>query len=361
MMVKVCFLLTLVMLLLLPSAAVVLRSGDNVVIPEGQVIDDDLVASGGTVRMAGKVQGDLVVAGGTVEVVGPVSGSIVVAGGTVTISNSVGRSVYAAAGTLNLGPAVGRNLVATAGTLTVNPPTTVGRDLAASGGTVTVGGNIKRNAELNAGTLNVTETARIGGDLVTQSSQTTVAPGAVIGGQRITQQPPQQQQHRRSGWGWVLWFFGQLLMGLALLVTGLLFVKLAPRLTEQTEDMLRRHPWASLVTGLIIFLIAVPLFILLLITVIGIPLAFAWLAFYLLAIFISPIFVAILVGRWILRRPQGNIYLALLIGVALLILIRLVPILGFLVTLTALLFGLGALALAIQGRTSHPIYAATPA
>jgi hypothetical protein len=78
-------------------------------------------------------------------------------------------------------------------------------------------------------------------------------------------------------------------------------------------------------------------------------------ALYLIAVAISPLFLAILVGWDILRR-RGGLYAALLLGVLLLILLRLVPVLGFVVSFVATLVGLGAMILALQARTAHPFF-----
>lgn len=353
--------LCLLMMLGMPIWAVVLRQGGDITIAPGEVVNDDLVVSGGTVRMQGTVTGDLVVAAGTLEMTGRVGGNVMAACGTMTLNGPVGGSLYAAGGTVNTGAAVGRNLVVAAGTASLAGTTTVGRDLAISGGQTTVGATVKRNVQANAGNLTLTDQARIGGNLLANASNASIASGAVIAGTRTVTQASPRKERRTNAVGWVIW---QLLSGLSLLVAGLLFIAAAPLLTAQTETMLRRHPWGSLLTGFLLLLLVPLAFIVILITIIGIPLAFILLGLYLIATFLSPIFLAILVGQTLWRRPGGSLPLALLIGIVLLILVRMIPILGALVTLAAVLFGLGALALAIQARTLHPFFrepTATPA
>jgi MFS family permease len=336
--------LFVVFLLVAPSLATVFRTGNTVTIPADQVINDDLVASGSDVSVNGKVTGDVVAAGSTVRIAGPVGGDLIVAGGNVNVSGPVGGTLYAASGNVELNAPVKRNVLAAGGTVTLGRAATVGRDVSVSGGNVTVGSKVGRNLRANASNLTLAAGAVIGGNLIARAQNRTIAPGAKIAGTQQISRPPER---RRSVAGWFLW---QLFTGAALLVAGLIFVAFAPRLTEETETSLRTRPGLSLGVGVIVLLIGLPLFLLLLVTVIGIPLALIWMAAYFTAVYLSPIFAVILVGRLVWRRPGGSLYLALLIGIGLLVLVRFIPFLDFLATLAAVLFGLGALVVAIYDR-----------
>ncbi|HEY3379258.1 MAG TPA: hypothetical protein VGL77_17395 [Armatimonadota bacterium] len=341
-----------------PALAVVLRHDNTVTVAKSEVIADDLVVSGGTLLMQGTVTGDLVVAAGTVEVDGLVRGDLIVAGGNVTVRGTVGGSLYLAGGNIGLAAKVGRNALITGGTLRLENGATVGRDLAVSGGNVTIAGKISRDLNASTGTLVLTDTARVGRNLQAWTRNPNIAAGAVIVGTRSVGQPAPRGRHHRLGWiGWAFW---RVMMGLALFIAGLVFIAVAPRFTEETQLTLRAHPWASLLTGLII-LIVTPLAVLIVMaTVIGIPLALIALWIYGTALFLSPIVLAIFVGRAILRRRTDALYLSLLIGVVLFILVRLIPILGGLVAFIALLLGLGAFFLTWQARSTHPLYPPVP-
>lgn len=336
------------LMLALPSMATVYRSGNTINIPAGQTIDDDLVVSGSNITIAGRVTGDVVAAGSDVRIAGPVGGDLIVAGSNVTVDGPVRGTLYGASSNLTLNAPVARNLMAMGSTVHLNTGATIGRDASINGSEVTVGSRVGRNLRANAGTLTLGAGAIIGGSVIAQAGSHSIAPGAKIGGEERITRPT-----NRRGFAGVGWFFWQFLTSLALLGAGLVFVALAPRLTEETETAMRAKPGMSLAAGVVIFLLALPLFILLLITVIGIPLAFIWAALYLIAVYISPIFLAILVGRLVWRRPGGSLYLALLIGIALLFVVRLIPFLGALVTLAAIIWGLGALVVALYDRAQR--------
>ena len=339
-----------VLLLTLPVFATDFRHGNTLIIPSDEVIKDDLIVSGGTVRVLGKVTGDLIVAGGTVDAFGPVGGDLIAAGGTVDVRGPVTGSVIAAAGTLDLNAEVGRNLTAAGGTLLINAGTRVARDLSLCGGDATVSATVGRNLLIQTRAMHLTNSTHVAGNMTAMTNHPEIASGAVILGQRTITPFPHQFAARKSFAARALM---KVFMGIALLLAGIVFVAIAPRLTGETQTAILQHPGGSLLAGLVILLIGVPLFILLCITLIGIPLALIWLWIYGTALFLSPIFLAIIAGRAILRRPADHGYLALLIGVALLVVARLIPVIGFLVILAAVLFGLGGLTLALQNRTAH--------
>lgn len=346
--------------LALPAAAVVLRSGDNLVIPAGETIDDDLVISGGNVRVLGTVNGDLVAAGGNVFVEGRVRNNLIVAGGTVDITGPVGGSVYAGAGTLNSSSTVGRNFVAGAGTFNARGGSRVGRDLAVGAGTANVAGTIARDVQAGAGTLNIEDGARIGGDLIASTNDPRIAPGAVIVGERTIRAQPADGKDRR-GAALLAAFFWRLFTTLGLLLIGLLTIALFPRATAETTSLLRARPWASMLAGLILLIVVPIAAVIIMVTIIGIPLGVILLMLYFIAVFVAPLFAAIVLGYLIWRKPGGSLYLALLIGVGVYFVLRLIPFLGGLVGLVALLAGLGALVLALQARRGHPLVGPAPA
>ncbi len=122
--------------------------------------------------------------------------------------------------------------------------------------------------------------------------------------------------------------------------------------------MLKAHPWGSLLAGFLILLLAPLVLLLIAITCLGLPLSLVLGSLYLSALFIAPLFIAMLVGRWLQRKPGGNPYLALLLGLLLIMVVLWIPVVNLLALLLILVLGLGSLALALQARTAHPLFAA---
>ena len=84
----------------LPAAPVLgsLRTANQVIVTEDDVVREDLYAVGGRTIVEGVVQGDLIVLTGEVIVTGTVEGDIVgLVGGPVRLGGEVGESVLVAA------------------------------------------------------------------------------------------------------------------------------------------------------------------------------------------------------------------------------------------------------------------------
>jgi hypothetical protein len=334
------------------ASATVYRTGNVVTVPAGTTIADDLLASGNTVTIDARVANDLVVAGNTVTVSGPVGGNLIVAGGTVQVRGPVAGTIYAAGGTVEVHGTAKRNMVVAGGTVVVGSDARVARDLTVTGGTTTVAGAVGRNVLASAGTLTVASTARIAGDLTASTGQPKVESGAVIGGQQVIKEPSKE---KAKGAGAAAWLMSRLFTAIGLFLLGLLTIAVAPRFTRETQGLLIVHPWGSLLAGFLTLVLGPLALLILLATIIGIPLALVLLWLWLAAVAVGPVFVAILIGHAVLRRTE-NLYAALGAGVLVLLLLRFIPVVSGIVSFFAFLFGLGALVLTLQARTAHPYF-----
>jgi hypothetical protein len=106
-------------------------------------------------------------------------------------------------------------------------------------------------------------------------------------------------------------------MCLAMLIVGFVALAVSPLWADRVSSMITGKPWSSILTGLAGLLLAPLAAALLLVTVVGIPLAFIPLALYVVALLLSEVFVAYLVGGWLLdrlKRPQSTPYLRMAVG-----------------------------------------------
>src|SRR3989454_5439409 len=274
-----------------PAFAFVPRAGENVAF--WQTIQDELYIAGGTVTVTGTVDGDVIAAGGTVTVIGRVSGALLVAGGTVEIGGSVGRSIRAAGGTVRLGATAGTDAVLAGGNVTVADTGRVGRDLVAGGGSVRITGTVGRNAlvgggnvviggsvqgdvDVQADRVVVLSTARVAGRLrYAAGGSAEIQSGAQISGgvERVAAVRPGMREisARRSRFRW-LWRLGEWLGVLAFGVGGF---ALLPRIPGGVRNEIRAPVGGSPLTGFVVLAAAPAAAIVLLISIVGIPLAVA--------------------------------------------------------------------------------------
>lgn len=357
------------------------RGGNAVVVGPGETIGDDLYVGAGTVTVLGTINGDLVVSGGTVTVSGPVKGDVIAAGGTTTLQGPVGRNVRVVGGTIVVANTVAQDVVVAGGNLTLGPQARVGRDLLAGIGTASIDGPVVRNVVANAGsvtlnapvggnvqfdgsTLTLGPQASIGGNLTYTSDNEVVTAGPVVKGRtvrvpRATTTASQSPLDQAVGGivGWV-----RALVGLFAL--GLILVLMFPAFSKRTVVTLQTSPVASILVGLIA-LIVVPVAAIILFAL-GLVVGGWWLGLialtlYGIALVVSLTVAALYVGTLIEARvaiPGNQLVWALLLGVAIILLVGLVPVVGGIVVFVALLFGLGSLLLAAYRAHAEPKRAA---
>lgn len=360
-----------------PASAMTFRQaprGGSVVIGPNEVINDNLYAAGSTVIVQGTVHGSVFAAGNDVSVVGSVTDDVWAAGSSVRVGGSVGHDTHVAGNQVSLDGTTAADVFAAASTVTFAPSSHVGRDAAIAAAQTVLGGTVARNV-FAAGNA-VTVSGSIGGDLTGDINHLTLADGSNISGHvRLTsdnvprvaatarvaggiQRTPVPHAARPSPAAqaagvFLLWL--RRLIGL--LLFGIIVVLLFPLFTLKATEEIRTMPLASVGLGFAV-IIGVPLaaftafFIGLLVGGWWIGLfAFALLA---IAIAVATVVSALFLGRLLLgMRSQPHPLLALLLGLFILTVLEAIPILGALVRLAEVLFGLGALVLVLV-RRPHP-------
>jgi hypothetical protein len=315
-------------------------------------VNGDVVAAGTVVDVAGPVAGGVMAAGSTVTVSGPVGGSVRVGGGTVGLSGAVGRDLLVGAGVARLAPAarVGGDAFLGGGTAALEGA--IGRRLWAGAGELTLGGPVGGDVRAEVGTLRLGPGAAIRGDLSYASDrEAEIAAGASVGGAtarsapRAGRAPGARPGPADAALGWLRGLVGLSLFGAAL-------VLLFPRLSARGGATVVRSPWASLGVGAAL-LVGVP-FGAALVFVVGLFVGGWWLgpmalALYGVALVAGYVLAALVLGTWLLRQvltEEPHPLWRMVAGLVGLGLLTIVPVLGPLVVLAAVLVGLGGLAIA---------------
>jgi hypothetical protein len=331
----------------------------------------DYFGAGGMLNVTDAIEGDAFLAGGQVAIASEVEGDLVVAGGELSIGGAVGDDLYAAGGSVQLDAIVAGNARVAGGDVAVGPATVVAGALSltggrvefdgnthqylqASGASVRINGEVHGDAEIRAEELSIGPETRIGGRLVYRGPQEpTIPDGAVIAGGlefhpksagHYFQDSSQQARDTVKGVGSFLWFIG-------VFVAAALFRVLFPHFASSAAAVIGRKPMQSLGLGLAIVACVPFVAVVLLITVIGIPLALLLIPLYLLVLFLGWATAALFVAQRGLatvrpgRTPAlAGQLLALLLALGVLWLLRQIPLVGGLIALVALLAGIGALA-----------------
>lgn len=341
------------------------RSGDNVTVASGEVIDGDLYVAGGTIIIDGTINGDLIAAGRTIMVKGTVNGNIIAAGETVDINGEVTHAVRIIGEILNISGTIGRDLLVAGDKVSIASTAEIGSDLLLGAGTAHIDGLIKGDINSGVEHLTIASTASIQGKLTYISeNEANIQSGAQIRG-TITHKLPDVKErlavgtHRLpdiggrlvAGIGIGLW--GKVIGFLMTLVLGIVIVLLAPRRVKAVTESIRTRPWASLGWGAIILIFTPIAALIACITIIGLPLGLITLILYTIAICLTQLFIGLFIGQLIIGSSRGvesraALVGALVLGLAILSILRLIPYLGAVIWVATILFGLGAIL--VSGR-----------
>ncbi|HSD22866.1 MAG TPA: polymer-forming cytoskeletal protein [Solirubrobacterales bacterium] len=190
----------------------------------------------------------------------------------------------------------------------------------------------------------IASSARIGGDLRYGDEKPEIASGAQIDG-KVSDEG--WSDLRPAGWiGWAGWAVFWFALALSTLGLGLLLLLIAPRAADAAYRQARDGAWESVAAGLAIFILLPLLAVLALVTLVGLPLGIAVLLALLPLGAIAHVTTLWVVGRALVKPPRGRV-VAFLAGWAIFSAIALVPFIGILAWLGAIVFGLGVLGLAL--------------
>jgi len=346
----------------LQAAAADLRQGSDVTVPPGETVNDDIYAGAGTVSISGTVNGSVIAGGGTITVSGTITRDLILGGGTINVTGHVGGSIIAAGGNITVNGPIAHDLVVTAGTIDVGSGATIGRDLVVAGGTATVSAPIARRVQMSSGSLTLRnrvggdvrgrvdhlklDGAQVGGNLdYTSNYSVQLVNGARVAGTTTRHTPSDRGGDAGNG------FLGWLRALIGIFALGLLLIFLFPGLSTRAIDIERAQPWASAGIGAAILVIT-PI-VALIVFIVGIFIGGWWLGLLLIPLWILALAIGyaisgFLLGRLIFARLGWGRYhdaFALLGGLFVLTIVGLIPVIGWLIGLVAVVLGAGALAL----------------
>ena len=343
---------------------VTLPSGEEVTsdyyIKAGEIVEisgtvnGDVVVAGGQVFIDGVVNGDLLAVGGILNISGEVTQDLRVAGGQVTLSGEVGRNASMAGGNIEITKeaVIGGGLLVAGGNITLSAPIT--GDLYVSGGNVVLANKVGGNIDANVGNLRLMSSADVGGNIVyTSEEEILIDDAASVSGNVARKTLPKVdmptdfksiedigEQVGRIG------DVFRVISFLSALIIGLIMVKLFPNYLKSTTEIVKENPWKALGAGIILVIVTPVVFVILLMTVVGIPLAFLVISSYAIVLYLTKLYFSYLLGQYIGKYVKiKNTYVMFAAGLLSYYILRIIPIVGGLTALTSLFMGAGMLSL----------------
>ena len=351
-----------------PAEALEVIAGDSgrCRIAVERTVNDDLLLLCDEAVVAGAVRGDLYFAGRSLTITGRVDGDVFGFGNEINMEGSVGLSLRGAGQAVRISGELGRGLAAAGETVAVLPGGRVGGGIMMAGDRLSVSGPVGGSVLAGGNRLEVD--APIEGDLKFTGDKLFLGSGAAIAGlarytgatepEREPGAPDvewsQPEPEEVSVWDEGMRITTRWAMGLAL---GLVLVLLASGPLGAMASIGGR-PTGPLLLGLLLFVGLPFAAILLAITFIGLPVAFAIGALYLFLLYASRVIAAMVIGQAILGLASTNVQRIgrIALGLGILVLAVEVPYLGGVVGLLVMFFGLGAFGLWIW-RSRRPAVA----
>ncbi len=364
-------LLTLPFVMAAPVAAHAfsVKAVDNYTLASTETSEGNLYVAGNMVKIDGHVTGDVIAAGQNITIEGVVDGDVIGFAQAITVNGEVKGSVRVFGQNINLNGTVGRNVNTFGSNINVGSASQIDMDLMTFGawgnfdGLVKgslhgglaqaningkVGQNVDLNLESNSPKANLVlgPEAVIGGNLkyVSPAEAEITNPGAISG-------TVDYQAARQKTTNWSEEFMNKFFELGSLILIGLVLLGLKKKSFTAVSEIMKQKPWASLLLGLAVLVVTPIVMIILLITVIGIPLALLLLAVYLILVGVAAIYSAYYLGLLVadgLNKKPINPFVALIVGLLILVILSAIPFIGGLFSFLFILFGLGALALNIK-------------
>ena len=323
--------------------------GDRAVLRAGQVVQGDYFAFGPHVEISGIVNGDLYAAGGEVIVDGVVNGDVIVAGAKVVLSGTVAQDARVVGAQVTVSGTIGRNATIGGVDVHLTDRAKVRENLLAGGGHVQLAGSIDRDFVVAAESVRLTSKASVGGRLrYWGEAAPSIDEEATVRG-LITRRPlPEGWSVERARQGLIgMRVLAAVVSFLSTLILGLILLRIYPQFAARATATILERPGLSLGWGVAAFIITPIVAISFVVTLLALPVGVILLVLYGVTLYLARIYAVTCAGQFLLRRRHDSSSLTgpFVAGLVLYSLLSLVPVVGGLLTLSTMLFGLGAVLL----------------
>ncbi len=353
-------------LLALPAAASAteFRKGQSVEVRQDESIKGDVYLSGERIRVSGTVDGDVFAGGKDIDIDGHVTGDVITGGQMLRVRGKVDGNIRAAGNTLTITGNVGKNVTWFGDTVNLDSTGKVGGGLTMFGNTGNVDGRLERDVLFFGHNLHVG--GMIGGNLRAKGASLVIGSRAQVDGHVKFEghQEPEvsgqaklafpveykklQRKAEYKGGGYYVW---QVIWTAAFVLFGLVVFLLLPKFAMET---VRAGQQIGASAGLgVLVMFGVPIAaIIACITVVGLIVGISGLFLWVLMLISAEIVVGTLIGQWLMGEASEIWPLIgrMVVGVIIVRLITLIPHVALWVKLAVLLWGVGAISLAIYRR-----------
>ena len=351
------------------AGATEFRTGkESAEVAQGETIKGDVFLNGDRMRVEGTVTGDVFAFGRSLDVTGHVAGDVIVFAQAVHITGQVDGNVRTFNNNLTVSGNVGRSLTSFCESLTIEQRGKigasvtafserfaldghVGQDVLAMNARTDLTGQVDGGIQLRAENLDIGGSAQVGGPIHYKGvNPPSVSAQAKLASAVDYEHVEKKPEHTHSGY-----YFWRLIWTGSFILYGLVLIHLMPAFSSDCQRS-AESVGASLGLGVLVGISMFFAALLACVTIVGLPLGVLAFMLWLAMLFSAQIVFGGLIGKWILGTASdawgrvGRMALGMgILGVVVPILHQ-VPIIEFFFKLGVMVWGVGAISLAVYRR-----------
>lgn len=349
-------------------------SDETVYVPENETINGLYIKLASDITVDGNINGEAYLVGKNIIINGNITGDLIAIGANIDVRGSVSENARLLGGKVSVSTPIGKNLLVVAGQMDIARKTTIGGNLVLINGDGQIFGQTNGQTKIYSG--KIFYNGKAGKDAEIFSSNLNIGKDAFFSENftyhsRKEIKNLEKQIHGKLGFTKQEEFFTPFSLYpqnynilsrvksfstfagfFSYLVLGLILAFLFPKIFTNIDRFLNDKPLASFIFGLFFYAIFPLIFILLSITLIGIPIAVLSIFFVLILGFVSHIVVALFIGGKILKDQESK-FLPLLVGLSIIQLMLFIPFFGLGFRIIIVFLGTGAILLSKFGKYSR--------
>lgn len=362
--------------LTLPAAALAseIRKGESASVRSEETIKGDIFLFGDRVKVDGTVEGDVFLFGHDATVNGHVEGDVIAFAQTLQVDGKVDGNIRAFTNTLTIRGTVAKNVLTfdervnleaagkIGGSLTVfvenlNLEGSLGRDLLVFAKHVTISGKVGRGIREKGSELTITASGEVGGPIHYEGDNPAeVSPSAKLASPVEFKKLVHKRDYREGKY-----YVWQVIWAAAFVLFGLVLMSLMPKFSQDAVKSAEEYG-ASAGLGVLV-MCGVPIAaVIACVTVVGLFIGLSTLFLWYASLYFAQVIVGALVGQWLMGRTTELWPLIgrMAVGVVIVRLSTTIPVIGGWVKLGVIIWGLGAISIALYRRFQPVIAPGVP-
>jgi len=366
----------LCVLLALPqgASATEFRNGSTVSVASDETIKGDMFIFAERTRIEGTVDGDLYVFSHDVNVDGHVTGDVIGFVQTLRIAGKVDGNIRSGTNSVTITGSIGRNALMFCDGANLDSTAKVGGSITAFVGALDIDGAVGRDLLLFS--RHTTVSGKVGGAIRAKGSSLSIGSGAeidgpvryegenapqVASGAKLASPVDYTKWERTPTYRSRHYYMWQVIWAAAFMLFGLVLFSLMPKFSQEAVAGAEQYG-ASFGLGVLVFFALPIAAVIACVTVVGLLLGISTLMVWFASLFLAQIVVGGIVGQWFLGRT-GELWPLIgrmVLGVAMVRLCTTIPHVGGWVKFAVILWGMGAISLALYRRFQPRISPSAP-